>query len=177
MDTANALALASAVLATLVAICVSWLAFRFALRQEQVRWLREQRTQLYVELLAEANSQVSWASHTRLERSQAQYGVRMEPGEMDELDGEEDEPDPCADDPRLTPQEKRLLWARANVFASDAVVELWGKTRFDEWADLLEGGTRVGRNEAELHLAYLELITTIRAELGTERISTHLKRR
>ena len=40
-----------------VAIVVPGLAFRFAIRQEQTRWLREQRSQLYIDLLTEAHAE------------------------------------------------------------------------------------------------------------------------
>jgi hypothetical protein len=42
-----------------VAIVVPWLTFRYALRREQRQWSREQRTQVYVDLLVEASVEAS----------------------------------------------------------------------------------------------------------------------
>ncbi|WP_406274833.1 hypothetical protein OH779_40275 [Actinacidiphila glaucinigra] len=54
MEASNVVALVAAGLAAIVAVWVPWLAFRFALRQERLRWLHEQRAQLYTEMLTEA---------------------------------------------------------------------------------------------------------------------------
>ncbi|MFF3312989.1 hypothetical protein [Streptomyces sp. NPDC002952] len=51
MSTEDLTVLAAAVLAAVVAIAVPWLAFRYALRQEHARWLREQRSVLYADML------------------------------------------------------------------------------------------------------------------------------
>jgi hypothetical protein len=48
------IALASSGIAAIIAIVVPLVSFRLALRQDQARWLREQRTQLYVDMLTEA---------------------------------------------------------------------------------------------------------------------------
>jgi hypothetical protein len=57
-------ALVSAGLATIIAIWVPWVAFRLALRQDQARWLREQRAQLYVDLLTEAHAEKEHLEYT-----------------------------------------------------------------------------------------------------------------
>lgn len=41
-------------IAAVIAVAVPWLTFRLALRQDRARWLREQRTQPYADLLTEA---------------------------------------------------------------------------------------------------------------------------
>ena len=43
---------------TLVAIVVPWLAFRYALLREQRQWSREQRAQVYVDLLVESSAEL-----------------------------------------------------------------------------------------------------------------------
>ena len=43
-----------------VAIVVPWLTFRYALRREQRQWSREQRAQVYIDLLVEASAELDW---------------------------------------------------------------------------------------------------------------------
>jgi hypothetical protein len=54
MKPETVVALLSAGVAAIIAVSVPWMTFRLALRQDQVRWLREQRAQLYADLLTEA---------------------------------------------------------------------------------------------------------------------------
>jgi hypothetical protein len=60
MDAGTWVALAAALLATVVAVVVPWATFRFAMRQDQVRWVREQRSELYVDILVEAYAEQEW---------------------------------------------------------------------------------------------------------------------
>jgi hypothetical protein len=56
-----------------VAIVVPWLTFRYTLRKDQRQRLREQRAQVYVDLLMEASAEQDWLL-SRL----AQAGMREE---------------------------------------------------------------------------------------------------
>ena len=51
MTTSPALALVPALIAAIIAVVVPLVSFRLALRQDHSRWLREQREELYVDLL------------------------------------------------------------------------------------------------------------------------------
>lgn len=55
--------LVTAGLPAAVAIIVPWFAFRYALRQEHSRWLREQRAALYADFLVEALAEQEWCQH------------------------------------------------------------------------------------------------------------------
>lgn len=63
MSTEDLTVAAAAVLAAAVAIAVPWLAFRYALRQEHARWLREQRAVLYADMLVEALAEREWCQY------------------------------------------------------------------------------------------------------------------
>jgi len=54
MDAGTAIALISVGVSLIIAATVPYMTFKLALRQDQARWLREQRSQLYVDLLTEA---------------------------------------------------------------------------------------------------------------------------
>src|ERR671910_493661 len=60
-----------------VAVVVPVLTFRFALRQDRERWLRDRRTDLYVDLLTEAHA----------ERQYLEDEILLDPGEHDEDGG------------------------------------------------------------------------------------------
>jgi hypothetical protein len=60
MDAGTWVALVAAFLATVVAVAVPWFTFRLALRQDHVHWIREQRSELYVDMLAEAYAEQEW---------------------------------------------------------------------------------------------------------------------
>jgi hypothetical protein len=48
------IALTSVIVSAAIKVTVPWVAFRLTLRQDQARWLREQRAQVYVDILVEA---------------------------------------------------------------------------------------------------------------------------
>ena len=60
---ASAVAIGAAILAAIIAIVVPWMTFRLAPRQDHQRWLREQRSALYVDLLAEAHAEARYITH------------------------------------------------------------------------------------------------------------------
>jgi hypothetical protein len=60
-------ALGAALLAAIVSVTVPWVALRTALRLEGLKWVREQRTKLYVDVLAHSHAELAWArNETRL---------------------------------------------------------------------------------------------------------------
>jgi len=52
--------LIAALLATIIAVIVPVMTFRLALRQDQSRWIREQRADLYMDMLTEAYAEQEW---------------------------------------------------------------------------------------------------------------------
>lgn len=60
MDAGTWVALIASLLAATVAVVVPWAAFRFAIRQDHVRWVREQRFELYMGMLTEAYAEQEW---------------------------------------------------------------------------------------------------------------------
>jgi hypothetical protein len=60
MDSQTIVAITSVILATSVGLAVPFMAFRFALRQEHIRLIREQRTALYADMLVEAQAEQQW---------------------------------------------------------------------------------------------------------------------
>lgn len=60
MDSQTIVTLTSVLLATTVSLVVPLVAFRFALRQEHIRLIREQRAALYADMLVEAHAEQQW---------------------------------------------------------------------------------------------------------------------
>lgn len=104
-------ALIAVITAVITAVIVPWMTFRLALRQDQARWLREQRTQLYVDMLTEAYAEqkyIEWATaddETR-ERTREYF---------------------TSADVRLPPLERARLGARGTIFASRTVNQLFNQ--------------------------------------------------
>jgi hypothetical protein len=69
MTPENLIVSAAAVLSAAVAISVPWFAFRYALRQEHSRWLREQRSALYADMLVEALAEQQWCQYVMASES------------------------------------------------------------------------------------------------------------
>ncbi|MFJ6578399.1 hypothetical protein ACIQMY_20810 [Streptomyces sp. NPDC091368] len=60
MDSQTIVAITSVVFATFVGLVVPLMAFRFALRQEHIRLIREHRAALYADMLVEAHAEQQW---------------------------------------------------------------------------------------------------------------------
>jgi hypothetical protein len=54
---------ATLIFSAIIAVTVPWFTFRLALRQDHVRWIREQRSQLYVDMLTEAGAEQDWLEY------------------------------------------------------------------------------------------------------------------
>jgi hypothetical protein len=155
---ATAVAVGSAVLAAIIAVTVPRLTFRLAMRQDHDRWLRDQKSALYVDLLTEANAEARYIRHAA-----ARPEVRERAAEFF-----------AAADVRLPPLERARLGARGSIFGSPAVNELFNK--------LLSVGSEatLGQHDddgtaANMRVGELmdKLEAMVRHELRADRIRLH----
>jgi hypothetical protein len=100
MHADTAVALVSVILATIIAVTVPWVTFRLALRQDRERWIREQRSQLYVDMLTEAQAEQDWLEYAVADEETKQAARSW------------------FTDKRLPPLERARLGARGTIFAS-----------------------------------------------------------
>lgn len=143
--------LAAIVVAT-ASITVPFLTFRFATRQEYLRWHRDRRADLYIDLLAEAYAEQQWlelrmADDQIREQVQAKYP-----------------------DTRMAPAKRAKLGARCNAFASTEVMK-----HFNAMQQLGANAMLPLVNPADDITTKIQLATTfealnkaIRDELGTD---------
>jgi hypothetical protein len=158
MDAGTWVALIAALLATVIAVVVPIMTFRFALQQDHVRWMREQRSELYVDLLTEARTRQLW-----LEIQTAPEAAR-ESLLKDYTDT------------RLPPMENARLAARGTIFGSRAVNKSFIQAG-EEWSRLLQASRHGNDPDATQMLVrvrlgrlILELTEAIRRELGADRV-------
>jgi hypothetical protein len=158
MDAGTWVALFAALLATVVAVVVPWATFRFAMRQDQVRWVREQRAELYVDMLAEAYAEQEWL---KLETASAGIQERARKTFTDK---------------RLAPVERARLGARGSILGSRPVNRLFNEVSGETLRLLLT--SRIENNPdaiqllVDVRLGDLidELREAIRRELGADRV-------
>lgn len=160
MTTGEVIALASALLAAVVAVTVPTLAFRFTIRQEQTRWLREQRAQLYVDLLTEAYAEQQWLERQLLaDEDRERYGEHFP-------------------DLRLPLLERARLGARANALGNREVNRRFmDLQRIGFWAGFpnrLEGERFLTHGRAEEAIERLQ--EAIREDLGSDSFALNGKR-
>lgn len=156
MDAAAAVAIGAAVLAAIVAVLVPWFTFRLALRQDHQRWLREQRTALYVDLLAEAHAEARYIMHATAEPE-----VRELAAELFK-----------AIDTRLPPADRARLGARGSIFGSRAVNRLFNELQAAGSQATLAPGNGDGGLAVSFRVDDLfdKLQDAVRHELGADRI-------
>lgn len=164
MNTENLTVLAAAVLAAVVAIAVPWLAFRYALRQEHARWLREQRAVLYADMLVEALAEQGWCQHAIADESTRAIAP--------------------FEDMRLPRLDRARLGARGTSLGSRQVNQLFNQVCATigriHMAHTL---AQVDREAAQMQLrveggrAFDRLEAEIRRELDTDRAPARLSRR
>lgn len=164
MNSENFIALAAAGLAAVVAIAVPWFAFRYALRQEHTRWIREQRAPLYADMLVEARAEQLWCQYAMSSES-TQAIARFE-------------------DTRLPALERARLGARGTTIGSRRVNQAFNRIGAIigqiHMAFSLE---QIDRDTAQLQLrmqagqAFDRLEAAIRTELDTDRPPARLGRR
>jgi hypothetical protein len=155
MHADTVVALVAAGLAAIIAVVVPWMTFRLALRQDQARWLREQRAQLYVDLLTEAHAEEEYLGYVMAlpETAETMRSYYV--------------------DVRLPPLERARLGARGAIFGSRATNRLFNKLRDEDLSASLQphlddGDQRIIRMRAGRIVD--ELQATIRRELGADRI-------
>ena len=159
------IALGSALLAAVVAVAVPVWTFKRTLELESIKWVRDQRAQLYIDMLAEAYAEKQWFLDLMTRREIALIEAR---------DGEEHRGPSRADFPpgpdlRLGPVERAKLGARGEVFASDEV-----STAFNAFnAALSQCSLFPPKSEGDAHMAKIQaeklfdaLSTEVRNELG-----------
>ncbi|MEV0267532.1 hypothetical protein AB0H43_02025 [Hamadaea sp. NPDC050747] len=76
MNAETWIALAAVVVSGIVAVTVPRLTFRLALKQDEARWLREQRAQLYVDVMTEAYAEQLWFEY-HLIPQRSREGIRL----------------------------------------------------------------------------------------------------
>lgn len=164
MDTESLTVLAAAVLAASVAIAVPWLAFRYALRQEHARWLREQRAVLYADMLVEALAEQEWCQHAMADESTRRIAH--------------------FDDMRLARLERARLGARGASVGSRQVNRLFNQAGATVGRiHMAHTLTQMDRDTAQMRLrieggqAFDRLEAEIRRELDTDRTPARLSRR
>jgi len=154
VDTATALALLSTLVAVIIAVVVPWLAFRMALRQDHTRWLREQRADVYVDLLTEAYAEQQWLEFEMADEDTRQHMAAH------------------FQDLRLPPLERARLGVRGTMFASRTVNHLFNRIPAEAfWS----GGSKVDRHEGDrlvlrvrIGAIFDDLQAAIREEIGTD---------
>ena len=93
------------------------MAYRLTLRQDAIRWLRERRAQLYVDLLTEAHAEQAYLAFiTSSEQAREQMREVF-----------------AATDTRLPPLERARLGAQGSVFGSQQVTGLYDLFMAEAW--------------------------------------------
>jgi hypothetical protein len=155
MHADTVVALVAALLAAIIAVVVPWVTFRLALRQDQARWLREQRAQLYVDMLTEAYAEQKYLEYA-IADDQTRERVR-----------------PHFTDLRLPPVERARLGARGTIFASRTVNKLFNRLQGEGLAATLKPQMDEGQQmmvRVQVSGLMDELQAAIRREFGADRI-------
>jgi hypothetical protein len=135
-----------------VAIVVPWLAFRYALLREQRQWSREQRAQVYVDLLIEASAEHDWLLNKLDFADTPAHDV------------------PAFQDHRMSDKERRRLGARVLAYGSKEVVRRHNALSGEGTWALMQMRDEFERNAARINneLAFDALQAQIRLELESE---------
>jgi hypothetical protein len=145
-----------AISALVIALTVPWMTFRLALQQDHRRWMREQRTALYVDLLVEAHAEADHLEF-RLEDDETQARFRKHHVDL-----------------RLSSLERARLGARANLLGSRAVGAIFGRMESESLWALLRSGRELEarRIDARYRLGQLldQLQAQVRKELGADQV-------
>lgn len=153
MDAGEKIALFSLIVTTIVAVVVPFLAFQFAVRQEKVRWLREQRAQYYVDLLTEAYAEKQHLEYEMADEETRQY-MRAHYVDL-----------------RLPPAERAKLGARGNVFGAAEVNRAFNRIQTVAFRSMFGPGAGVPdpiTTRMRLATALEDLQAAIQKDLGTE---------
>jgi hypothetical protein len=154
-------ALVASALAAIIAVVVPWVTFRLALRQDQAWWLREQRAQLYVDMLTEAHAEQEYF-HYAMAADESRERMRK-----------------YWTDLRLAPLERARLGARGTIFASRTVNRLFMQVEAQGRAIMFEPQLDEGRQilvRMRIAGALAELEDAIRPVGKGATTSRHLRR-
>jgi hypothetical protein len=165
VDFGDIVALGAALLAAVVAVAVPVWTFKKTLELERIKWVRDQRAQLYIDMLSEAYAEKQWFLELMTRR---EIGL-IEADDDDERPGSSRADFPASPDLRLGPVERAKLGARGAVFASSEV-----SVAFNAFNGVLGGKSLIPpQSEGEAHMAKVQaeelfdaLSTVIRNELG-----------
>jgi len=151
------LTLVPSAIAVIVAIFVPWFTFRFALKQSRIDSLHDQRAQLYIDLLTEANAEKEYFEYDIADDDMRK---RMKSYRTDL---------------RLPPMERARLGSRGTIFASRKVNGLFSKLQGQALVSTLVQP----KNEAERIAARLPVLDAfnaleaqVRLEMGADEIES-----
>jgi hypothetical protein len=104
-----------------IAVVVALIGFWLALRQDEIRWLREKKVALYLDLLVEAYAEMEW-----IRRQLHVADMRNLFGDTDSAAAQEAVEQAKRDmaarpDTRLPPKDRAMLSARMDAFAKPSV--------------------------------------------------------
>ena len=99
------------------AIVTTWQAYRFSIRQDDRRWARAQRAELYIDLLVEARAEADWAVSQWTGLEIAVIGGPTAADHLESMD--------LLPDDRLPSRERKVLGARMLAYASPEVISLF----------------------------------------------------
>lgn len=144
------------VVALFVAVVVPLVSFRLALRQDHTRWVREQRAQVYIDLLTEAYAEQQWMEADAADAATRARLTASSP------------------DLRLPPLERARLGSRATIYASRSVNALFNRMSAEHfwsgpWGRPANEGDRIG---GRIRIAEIvdELQKAVRTELRTDKL-------
>lgn len=158
---ATAVAIGSAALAAIIAIIVPWMTFRLALRQDHKRWLREQRSQLYVDILTEAYAEARY-----IYRKTTASGGHHQAAVL-----------PTQDDLRASAMARARLGARGAIYGSETVNQLFNEllAAISRSAIAPKDADHGIVNHVLLDKLHDQLAEAIRKELGAHRKAPSVK--
>lgn len=133
------------------AVLVAWIGFRFVIRQDERRWSREQRSQLYIDLLAEASAVLDDLTYR-----------------LTEFELGEPIPNPHTAD-LMDSKARRNLGGRMAAYASREVLRRWRQFEGLGSQSLLHHRNAAAYKPA-VGMAFDELAAQVRHELETERL-------
>jgi hypothetical protein len=164
---------ATAVIVTVThLVLVALLGFWLALRQDERRWLREKRADLYIDLMAEGYAEHNWVEHelTTMEIREIadKNGTDHDAGRR----GEDEWQDRFGGltDTRLPPSERALLGARMSAFATVDVIRLFNS--IGVCSPTLPRRGQAAELRIELNMAWAALENGVRAELHQSQRTT-----
>lgn len=172
MDAGNVVAAGAALLAAVVSIAIPVWTFKRTLQLDRIKWVRDQRAELYIDILTEAYAEKQWFLDEMTAHEIALIGV----------DGDDDErrPAPPATrdrripDLRLGPVERARLGSRQAIFAGEPVSRAYNAFN----AELLRSSISRPRRDGDAQMAkvraerlFADLEAAVRHEMSTTKLA------